>query len=143
MGQQFMNKLNSNEKQVIYGAIVVVIAFVLGAIGGYGYLGSGSGDLAAAVAIAVIYWLKYQPNPINWPVPPQTIVLVIAAVSAFFALLAVVGWLGLLGFGLISLFTLAVIVNAIGCGMMAYFAWKEYQAVPKTTTAPPPPPPAA
>jgi hypothetical protein len=142
MAQQFLSKLNANEKQVIYGAIVVVVAFVVGAIGGYGYLGSGSGDLAAAVVIAVIYWLKYQPNPINWPVPPQTIVLVIAAVSAFFALLALVGWLGFLGLGLISLFTLAVVLNAIGCAMMAYGAWKEYQAMPKAA-APPPPPPAA
>jgi hypothetical protein len=141
MAQQFMSKLNANEKQVIYGAIVVVVAFVVGAVGGYGYLGSGSGDLAAAVAIAVIYWLKYQPNAINWPVPPQTIVLVIAAVAAFFAVLALVSWLGLLGLGLVSLFTLAIVLNAIGCGMMAYGAWKEYQAMPKA--AAPPPPPAA
>jgi hypothetical protein len=65
MAQQFMNKLNVNEKQVIYGAIIVFVAFVIGAISGFGFLGSGSGDLAAAVAVAVIYWLKYQPNPIN------------------------------------------------------------------------------
>jgi hypothetical protein len=49
----------------------------------------------------------------------------------------------------IGLFMLAVIVNAIGAGLMAYGAWKEYQTMPKTTTAPPsapttpPAPPAA
>jgi hypothetical protein len=139
MAQQFMNRLNPNEKQVIYGAIIVVIAYIVGAVSGFGYLGSGSGDLVAAVAIAVIYWLKYQPNPINWPLPPQTIVLVIAAISAFFALLAVVGWIAFIG---ISLYSLAVILNAIGCAVMAYGAWNEYQAMPKAT-APPPPPPAA
>jgi len=138
MAQQFMNKLNVNEKQVIYGAIIVVIAWLVGAISGFGFLGSGSGDLAAAVAVAVIYWLKYQPNPINWPVPPQTIVLVIAAVAAFFAVLALVTWLGFIG---ISLYSLAVILNAVGCVVMAYGAWNEYQAMPKAT--PPPPPPAA
>ena len=138
MAQQFMNKLNANEKQVIYGAIIVVIAWLVGAISGFGFLGSGSGDLAAAVAVAVIYWLKYQPNQINWPVPPQTIVLVIAAVAAFFAVLALVTWLGFVG---ISLYSLAVILNAVGCVVMAYGAWNEYQAMPKTT--PPPPPPAA
>jgi hypothetical protein len=139
MAQQFMNKLNANEKQVIYGAIIVVIAYILGAVSGFGYLGSGSGDLVAAVAIAVIYWLKNQPNPINWPVPPQTIVLAIAAISAFFAILAVVAWLAFIG---ISLYSLAVVLNAIGCAVMAYGAWNEYQAMPKAT-APPPPPPAA
>ena len=138
MAQQFMNKLNANEKQVIYGAIIVVIAWLVGAISGFGFLGSGSGDLAAAVAVAVIYWLKYQPNPINWPVPPQTIVLVIAAIAAFFAVLALVTWLGFVG---ISLYSLAVILNAVGCVVMAYGAWNEYQAMPKAT--PPPPPPAA
>jgi hypothetical protein len=138
MAQQFMNKLNMNEKQVIYGAIIVVIAWLVGAISGFGFLGSGSGDLAAAVAVAVIYWLKYQPNQINWPVPPQTIVLVIAAVAAFFAVLALVTWLGFVG---ISLYSLAVILNAVGCVVMAYGAWNEYQAMPKAT--PPPPPPAA
>ena len=139
MAQQFMNKLNVNEKQVIYGAIIVVAAYVLGAVSGFGYLGAGSGDLAAAVAIAVIYWLKYQPNQINWPVPPQTIVLAIAAIAAFFAVLAVFSWLAFIG---ISLYSLAIILNAVGCVVMAYGAWNEYQAMPKAA-APPPPPPAA
>jgi len=136
MAQQFMSKLNANEKQVIYGGIIVFVAYLISVVGSRGYLGAGSGDLAAAVAIAVIYWLKYQPNQINWPIPVQTLVLAIAGVSAFFALLSVVEWLGYIG---ISLYTAAVILNAIGCGMMAYFAWNEYQAMPKAA----PPPPAA
>ena len=139
MAQQFMNKLNANEKQVIYGAIIVFVAFIVGAISGYGFLSGNSSDLAAAVAIAVIYWLKYQPNPINWPIPPQTIVLAIAAVAAFFALLSVVTWIAVIG---ISLYSLAIILNAVGCAVMAYGAWNEYQAMPKPA-APPPPPPAA
>ena len=139
MAQQFMTKLNANEKLVMYGAAIVVVAFIVGLVSGFGYVSGASGDLAAAVAIAVIYWLKYQPNPINWPIPPQTLVLGIAAVSAFFAVLAVIGWLAFIG---LSLYSLAVILNAIGCGVMAYAAWNEYQAMPKT--APPPPaPPAA
>ena len=143
--QAFWNKLNANERLVMYGAIVVVIAFLIGAVGGG--LGTSSLDLVAAIAIAVIYWLKYAPNSnINWPAPIQTIVLIIAGISAIFALLAVLGWLGFFGFGL---YQIAVIVNAIGCGVMAYGAWKEYQAMPKaappstppsTPTAPPAPP---
>src|SRR3954453_19646925 len=138
MAQQFMNKLNTNEKQVMYGAVIVVIAYIVGAISGFGFLGSGSGDLAAAVAITVIYWLKYQPSQINWPIPVQTIVLGIAGVAAFFALITIVTLLFALGLNLISL---AMILHAIGCVVMAYGAWNEYQALPKT--APPPPPPAA
>jgi hypothetical protein len=135
--QAFWNKLNANEKLVMYGAILAVVAFLLGAVGGSGYLGNGSGDLIAAIAIAVIYWLKYSPNKINWPAPVQTIVLVIAGISAIFALLGLLAWIGLLGFGL---FGIAILVNAVGCGLMAYGAWKEYQAMPKT--APPATPPA-
>jgi hypothetical protein len=137
MAQQFMAKLNANEKQVMYGAAIVVVAFIVGLVSGFGYVSGASGDLAAAVAIAVIYWLKYQPNPINWPIPPQTLVLGIAAVSAFFAVLAVIGWLAFIG---LSLYSLAVILNAIGCGVMAYAAWNEYQAMPKTAPPPPAPP---
>ena len=99
--QAFWNKLNANEKLVMYGAILAVVAFLLGAIGSRGYFGTGSGDLIAAIVIAIIYWLKYSPNKINWPAPVQTIVLVIAGISAIFAILgllaggAAVNWVGL------------------------------------------------
>ena len=144
--QAFWNKLNANEKIVMYGAIIAVVAFLVGVVGG-GF-GTGTLDLVAAIAIAVIYWLKYSPSKITWPAPVQTIVLVIAGISAIFAILAVLGWIGFFGFGL---YGIAIILNAVGCGIMAYGAWKEYQAMPKTappsttgTTPPPPPaPPAA
>jgi hypothetical protein len=134
----FWNKLNSNEKMVMYGGIIVIIAFLLGTIrGGYG---SASGDVVAAIVIAVLYWLKYSPNKINWPAPIQTIVLVIAGISAIFAILGALGWLGILG---IDLYAIAIILNAVGCGVMAWFAYKEYQAMPKAAAPPPPAPPAA
>ena len=144
--QAFWNKLNANEKLVMYGVIAVVIAFLVGVIAGGYFGGTGSFGLVGAIAIGVIYWLKYSPSKINWPAPIQTIVLVIAAIDLVFALLSVLGWLGFFG---LNLFALAVIVNAIGCGLMTYGAWKEYQAMPKTappstgTTPPPPAPPAA
>jgi hypothetical protein len=143
--QAFWNKLNANEKLVMYGVIAVVIAFLVGVVAGGYFGGTGSFGLVGAIAIAVIYWLKYSPSKINWPAPVQTIVLVIAAIDLVFALLSVLGWLGFFG---LSLFALAVIVNAIGCGLMTYGAWKEYQAMPKTTppttgTTPPPPAPPA
>ena len=143
--QAFWNKLNANEKLVMYGAGLVVIAFLLGTVGG-GF-GSASGDLIAAIVVTVVYWLKYSPNKIAWPAPVQTIVVVVAGIAAVFALLGALAWIGFLGFGL---YGIGIIVNAIGCGLMFYGAWKEYQAMPKTTppTAPPttpapPAPPAA
>src|SRR5262245_52857908 len=117
--QAWFAKLNANEKMVMYGAGAVVVAFLLGTVGG-GYFGNGSGDLVAAIIVAVLYWLKYNPNQIKWPAPIQTIVLVVAGISAIFALLAVLAWIGFFGFGL---YGIAIIVNAIGCGVMAYFAW--------------------
>lgn len=135
----FWNKLNANEKMVMYGAIIVVIAFLIGLVGSSGF-GSASTDLVAAIAITVIYWLKYSPNKIKWPAPVQTIVLVIAGIAAIFAILAALGAVAFLfSFGL---FGIGLIVNAVGCAVMAWFAYKEYQAMPKAA-APPPPPPAA
>lgn len=132
MVQEFWKKLNANEKMVMYGAIIVVIAFLVGLVGSYGF-GSASTDLIAAIAIAVIYWLKYSPNKITWPAPVQTIVLVIAGIAALFAILAALTAVGLLfGFGL---YGIGLIINAVGCGVMAWFAYKEYQAMPKA--APP------
>lgn len=131
----FLKKLNSNEKMVLYGGVVVIVAFLLGTVrGGYG---SASGDVVAAIAIGVIYWLKYSGSKMNWPAPIQTIVVVIAGISAVFALLGALAWIGFLGF---DLYGIAIILNAVGCGMMAWFAYKEYQAMPKASTPPPAPP---
>ena len=140
--QEFWKKLNANEKMVMYGAAIVVVAFLVGLVGSYGF-GSASTDLIAAIAIAVLYRLKYSPNKINWPAPVPTIVLVIAGIAAFFAILAALTTIGLLfGFGL---FGISLIINAIGCAIMAWFAYKEYQAMPKATppATPPTAPPAA
>ena len=135
----FWAKLNSNEKMVMYGAGIVVIAFLVGIAASYG-IGSASTDLVAAIAVAVIYWLKYAPNKINWPAPVQTIVLVISGIAAIFALLAALAALSFLF--LFGLGAIAVLINAVGCAMMAWFAYKEYQAMPKATMPTPPAPPA-
>lgn len=136
----FWKKLNKNEKMVMYGAIIVVVAFLIGIAGSYGF-GSSSTNLVAAIAITVLYWLKYSPTQIKWPVALELIVLVIAGIAALFAILAAIGALSFLfAFGLAGI---AVLVNAVGCGVMAYFAWLEYQAMPKAAPPAPPAPPAA
>jgi uncharacterized membrane protein YGL010W len=135
----FWNKLNTNEKMVMYGAVVVIVAFLLGTVAG-GY-GSATGDIVAAIVIAVLYWLKYAPNQtMKWPAPIQTIVLVVAGLAAIFAILGALAWLGFFGLGL---FGIAIIVNAVGCAVMAWFAYKEYQAMPKMAPPAPPTPPMA
>ena len=135
---QFWAKLNANEKLVMYGVIVIAVGFLVGvASGGFG---TGSYSLFAAIGVTVIYWLKYSPNKINWPAPLPTIVLVIAGIAAVFALLAALSWISFLGFGL---YGLAIILNAVGALLMAYGAWKEYQAMPKTAAPPPPADPTA
>jgi hypothetical protein len=130
MVQEFWKKLNANEKMVMYGAIIVVVAFLVGIVGSYGF-GSASTDLIAAIAVAVVYWLKYSPNKINWPAPVQTIVLVISGIAAIFAILGALTAVSFLfGFGL---YGISLIINAVGCAVMAWFAYKEYQAMPKAT----------
>ena len=122
MVQEFWKKLNANEKMVMYGAGLVLIAFLVGLVVSYGF-GTSTGDIVAAIAVAVVYWLKYSPNKINWPAPVQTIVLVIAGIAAIFAILGALTAIGFLfGFGL---YGIALIINAIGCAMMAWFAYKE------------------
>jgi hypothetical protein len=142
--QEMWRKLNANERMVAWGAIVVLISWLIGIVSG-----GGGWSVLAAVVILVIYYLKYTPNQsITWPAPIPTIVLIIAGVSAVFALLAVLSLLSLFGAfgtlfgGFFIGFLIAGIGNAIGAGMMAYGAWKEYQAMPKAP-APPPPPPTA
>jgi hypothetical protein len=146
----FWNKLNANEKLVGYGIIVILVSWLVGLVTGGGF--GSSWAFVAAVAVAIIYWLKYAPNQsITWPAPIQTIVLVIAGIAALLSILGLLGLLSFLSFLGIG-YLIAVLGNAVGAGLMAYGAWMEYQAMPKTATpappssqAPPPssPPPAA
>lgn len=134
------NKLNANERIVGYGIALTVAAWVIGLVGGLGF---GGGALIPAIVVGVIYWLKYESkSPINWPLPVATIVLIITGIEALLTLLSLLGFgLVLAVYGIIAF--LALVLNAIGAGVMAYGAWKEYQAMPKATPPPPPPPPPA
>ena len=135
MVQEFWKKLNANEKLVGYGIVIVLISWLVGIVTGGGF--GSSWAFVAAIAVAIIYWLKYAPNQsITWPAPIQTIVLVISGIAALLSILGLLTLLGLLSF-LGILYLLAVLLNAVGAGIMAYGAWKEYQAMPKTASAAP------
>jgi hypothetical protein len=127
--QEMWRKLNANERLVAYGAIIVLISWLVGLVAGGGF----SYGFITAIIVLVIYWLKYAPNQsINWPLPIQTLVLIITGISA---LLVVLSLLTVLSFGLFfygGLWFIAFIADVVGVLLMAYGAWREYQAVPKT-----------
>jgi hypothetical protein len=145
MVQQFWQKLNANERMVVMGAIVVLVGWLAGAIFGGGI--GASWSFVGAIVVVAIYWLKYAPNQsISWPAPIPTIVLVITGIAAIFSLLGLVTLLSFFGgifFGFFLGYVIGLVVNAIGAGMMALGAWREYQAMPKAAPPSPPAPPAA
>jgi hypothetical protein len=127
--QEMWRKLNANERLVAYGAIIVLVSWLVGLVAGGGF----SYGFITAIIVLVIYWLKYAPNQsINWPLPIQTLVLIITGISA---LLVVLSLLTVLSFGLFfygGLWFIAFIADVVGVLLMAYGAWREYQAMPKT-----------
>jgi multisubunit Na+/H+ antiporter MnhG subunit len=127
----FWNKLNANERLAGIGAIVVIVGFIVSLLGSYGF-GANTLVLLGAIAVLVIYYLKYSPTQtMTWPAPIPTIVLAISAIAALLAILGVLPALGLLG-GL-GLYTLGAILTVIGAVIMVWGAWQEYQAMPKAT----------
>lgn len=125
----FYNKLNANERLVAIGAAIVIISWLVSLTSTFGF-GVGSVPLIGAIAVLVIYYLKYSPTQsITWPMPVQTIVLVISAIAALLALIGALPGLS----SIASLYGIALIGTVVGAGLMAWGAWQEYQAMPKTT----------
>ena len=148
---QIWDKFNPRERLTAIGAGLVILGFIV-SIAGYG-IGAGTISLLGAIAVLAIFYLKYAPNQnITWPVPVPLLVLGIAGIVAILAALDVLTslrYLGLLGVGI---GVLALILEAVGAGLMAWGAWQEYQiekpAMPNlgggtSATPPPAPPPAA
>lgn len=130
--QEMWGKLNANERLAATGAVVVLIAWLVGIVTGYGF-GVGTIPLLAAIGLLVVYYLKYAPNQtVNWPMPIPTIALGISAIAALLAILTLLQWIGFLGsFGVFGGVMLSLIASAIGTGLMAYGTWKEYQETAK------------
>jgi hypothetical protein len=126
-------KLNANERLAATGAVVVLIAWLVGIVTGYGF-GVGTIPLLAAIGLLVVYYLKYAPNQtVNWPMPIPTIALGISAIAALLAILTLLQWIGFLGTfaGFFAGVLLSIVVSAVGTGLMAYGTWKEYQETAK------------
>ena len=148
---QIWEKFNPRERLTAIGAGLVILGFIV-SIAGYG-IGAGTISLLGAIAVLAIFYLKYAPNQnITWPIPVPLLVLGISGVVAILAALDVLTslrYLGLLGVGI---GVLALILEAVGAGLMVWGAWQEYQiekpAMPNfgggtSSTPPPAPPPAA
>jgi hypothetical protein len=159
--QEVWNKLNPRERLTAIGALIVALSWIV-SLAGYG-VSADTISLLGGIAVLAIFYLKYAPNQnITWPAPVPILVLGISAVVALLAAIDVLTslrYLGLFGFGL---GIIALILEAVGAGLMAWGSWQEYQiekpampnfsggsstaappAAPPQAAAPPPPPPAA
>ena len=71
--QEVWNKLNPRERLTGIGALVIVLAWILGIIARG--LGIGSIGLVGAVAVLVVLYLKYANPDIKWPIHVSLIIL--------------------------------------------------------------------
>ena len=133
---EFWKKLNSNEKMVMYGAAITIVGNLLALGGAYGTFG-----LVAAIAVPIVYWLKYSSTTMTWPAPVQTIVLALTGLAGILALIGLLFGLSLIFY--FGLYGIGLVISAVGAIMMAWFAYKEYQAMPKSSAPTPPAPPTA
>jgi hypothetical protein len=137
MVQEIWQKFNASERLVAIGAAIVIIAWLVGLVVGYG-VGASTIGLLGAIAVLAVYYLKYAPNQnVNWPAPIPTIVLGISAIAA---LLILIQALQILRF-LRGADAIVAIASIVGVALMAWGAWQEYQAMPKTAPPAPPTPP--
>jgi hypothetical protein len=122
-------KFNANERLVGYGALITLIAWVVGI-----FTGGGGFGVVAAIIVLVVYYLKYTSTTMTWPAPVPTIVLIVTAIAAILGivfLLPAIGLLSALGYG--GLYFIVAIGGLVGVLVMVYGAWREYQASSKPT----------
>ena len=135
---QIWARFNANEKLATMGAGLVILAFLLGVVFSGGLLGYGTGVIAllGAIALPVIYYLKYAPDTkVAWPAPIPVIAFAIGAVVGLIALLALVQmlqWFGWLSFN--ATWLIAPIVSIVGCAIMAWGTYKEWAATRTTSS---------
>ena len=146
MLNEILAKLTKNEKLIGIGAVVVVVAWILGlVITDSWYSASGAQTmgllaLVAAVIAVVVLYLKYAPNMnITWPAPLPVILLGIAAVAGVVALIGLLqaftydpfaGYGNLIGAKAnkpIMLYVAAAGV-VVGAGLMVYAAYLDWTA---------------
>ena len=145
-------KVSAREKFVAYGAVAVLVGWILGqilgssTIGGYNsggfnfpgvtinYFGLGNAGaleilaLLAAIVVAVVLYLKAAPNMnITWPLPVAQILLGAAAVSLVAGALATLIQVTNPGSPPVMMYLCDVLVVGGGAAM-TWFSYQEFLA---------------
>ena len=152
MLKELWAKVSPSEKFVAYGAVAVVVGWILGQVLGSSTIGGGSvagynipgvtinyfgwGNagalellgLVAAIVVGVILYLKVAPNMnITWPMPVTQILLGVAVVALACGVLATLIQVTN-GGNPPALMYVADIIIIGGGAAMAWFSYQEYVA---------------
>jgi hypothetical protein len=135
--QEIWAKFNPNERLVGIGALVIIVSWIVGIVGSYGF-GTSILALLGAIAALVVLYLKYSPTSnVTWPAPIPVILLAIAAVVgvvellALLQLLSILGALSLFG-GIFALYLIAAIGTVVGAAIMLWGSYQEWDASKRT-----------
>jgi len=143
--QDIWNKLNPRERLSTIGAGLIILGWIVGLTTLYG-IGASAISLLGAIAVLVIFYLKYANPSMVWPAPVSLIVIAISGVVALLELLHLVQWIGYAGLPGAGLLIVALLLSVAGAAVMLWGAWQEYQIVKPamptfgSTTTPPAPP---
>ena len=148
MLQEVWAKISARERFVVYGAVAVIVGWLVGQFiatvspcaglgvssslcGTYSYFSAGNAGTFAilgllfGIAAAVIVYLKVAPNmKINWPMPVAQILLGVSAVTLVCGVLVV---LMQLSYGLSGAPVTMWLADVIFVGGGAVQAWYSYQ----------------
>jgi hypothetical protein len=134
--QEIWAKFNANERLVGIGALVIIVSWIVGIVGGY--VGTSFLALLGAIAVLVVLYLKYSPTSnVTWPAPVPVILLAITAVVgvvellALLQLLSILGALSLFG-GIFALYLLAAIGTVVGAAIMLWGSYQEWSVSKRT-----------
>ena len=132
--QEVWNKLNPRERFTTFGVGMVVVGFLLGVLS---YSAGGTTlSLLAALAVLVVFYLKYSPTSnVNWPAPVPTIVLGLSVVALIAAALEVLRWVSFILNNLFGLWSVGTIIILVGTIVMVWQSWIEYQAAQPASSA--------
>jgi hypothetical protein len=126
--QDIWNKFNPRERLSTIGAGLIILGWIVGLTTLYG-VGSSAISLLGAIAVIVIFYLKYTNTSITWPAPVSLIVLAISGIVGVLELLHLLQWLPYIGVSGASLLIVALGLSVVGAAIMLWGAWQEYQIV--------------
>jgi hypothetical protein len=148
--QELWAKISQAEKFIVYGAVAVLVGWIVGQfiatvnlcgglqIAGYScpsfsYFSAGNSGtfailgLIGAIATVVVIYLKVAPNmSINWPMPVAQVLLGVAGATLVLGILVVLMQLSYGLSGAPITMWIADLLFVGGGAVMAWFAYQEY-----------------